>query len=38
MDFKNMQGVNKTKNARRGSLNVNSMLMLLSDIHGVRVL
>jgi hypothetical protein len=33
-----MQGMNKTKNARQGSLNVNSILMLLSDILGVGVL
>ena len=38
MDCTNMQGMNKMKNARQGSLNVNSMLMLLSDIHGVWVL
>ena len=38
MDCKNMQGMNTTKNARQGSLNVNSMLMLLSDIHGVCVM
>jgi len=38
MDCKNMQDTNKTKNARQGCLNVNSMLMLLSDIHGVCVL
>jgi len=30
--------MNTTKNERLGSLNVNSMLMLLSDIHGVCVL
>jgi len=33
-----MQGMNKTKNARQGPLNANSMLMLLSDIHEVCVL
>jgi hypothetical protein len=38
IDCKNMQGMNKTKNARKGCSNVNSMLMLLPGIHGMYVL
>lgn len=38
IDCKNMHSMNNTKNARQGCSNANSMLILLSDIHGVHAL